>query len=89
MNAFICYVSFCFTETYRFVNIICRYIVIEVNPINENNDAALILKPASLYFSITKKIQQVHGDFGVAATKTGLAGKFIAISGFCILDFKW
>jgi hypothetical protein len=43
------------------------------------HDAALILKPTSLYFSITKKVKQLHGDFGVAATKSGLAGMFIAL----------
>jgi hypothetical protein len=58
--------------------------VIEVNPINVKQDSAMILKPASLYFSITKKVQQLHGDFGIAATKTGLAGRFIAISGLHI-----
>jgi hypothetical protein len=71
---------FLFYQKYKFLYIICRYIVIEVNAINVKHDAALILKPTSLYFSITKKIQQLHGDFGVAATKTGLAGKFIAIT---------
>ncbi|XP_023703307.1 ribonuclease P/MRP protein subunit POP5 [Cryptotermes secundus] len=57
----------------RFKN---RYIVIEVNPTNMKHEAALILKPTSLYFSIIKKVQQLHGDFGVAAVKSGLAAKY-------------
>jgi hypothetical protein len=67
-----------------YFRIICRYIVTEVNPISVKHDAALVLKPASLYFAIIKKIQQLHGDFGIAATKTGLAGRFIGISGLNI-----
>jgi ABC-type antimicrobial peptide transport system permease subunit len=54
--------------------IICRYFVVEVNPVLEKHDAALVLQPASLYQSIIKKLQQLHGDFGVAAAKSGLAG---------------
>jgi hypothetical protein len=53
-----------------------------VNPTNTKHDAALILKPASLHFSITKKVEQLHGDFGVAATKSGLAGMFSAVDRF-------
>ena len=54
--------------------IICRYFVVEVNPVQEKHDAALELRPASLYQAIMKKLQQLHGDFGVAAAKSGLAG---------------
>jgi hypothetical protein len=53
---------------------VCRYFVVEVNPVQEKRDAALELRPASLYQSILKKLQQLHGDFGVAAAKSGLAG---------------
>lgn len=52
------------------------------------HDAALILKPTSLYFSITKKVQQLHGDFGVAAIKSGLAGMFIAVNSLSISDIS-
>jgi hypothetical protein len=52
------------------------------------HDSALILKPTSLYISITKKVQQLHGDFGVAAIKSGLAGMFIAVNRFRTSDFK-
>jgi hypothetical protein len=45
-----------------------------VNPVHEKRDGALVLRPASLYQSIIKKLQQLHGDFGVAAAKSGLAG---------------
>jgi len=54
--------------------IICRYFVVEVNPVHENRDAALVLRSASLYQAVMKKLQQLHGDFGVAAAKSGLAG---------------
>jgi hypothetical protein len=64
----------------QFLRIIYRYIVIEVNPTNRKLDAALILKPTSLYSSITNKVHQLHGDFGVAATKSGLAGMFITVN---------
>jgi hypothetical protein len=57
-------------------NIIYRYIVIEVNPIHLKHDTSLILKPTSLFASITKKVQQLHGDFGVAAVKSGIAGMY-------------
>jgi hypothetical protein len=45
-----------------------------VNPVEENRDATLLLRSASLYKSIMKKLQQLHGDFGIAAAKSGLAG---------------
>lgn len=45
-----------------------------MNPVHEKRDGALVLRPASLYQSIIKKLQQLHGDFGVAAAKSGLAG---------------
>jgi len=45
-----------------------------VNPVHESRDAALLLRSTSLYQSIMKKLQQLHGDFGVAAAKSGLAG---------------
>jgi hypothetical protein len=45
-----------------------------VNPVQEKHDATLVLHRASLYQSIMKKVQQLHGDFGVAAAKSGLAG---------------
>jgi hypothetical protein len=82
------FVLSCCVKKYQFLHIICRYIVIEVNPTNMKHDAALILKPTSLYFSITKKVQQLHGDFGVAATKSGLAGMFIAVNRPSGSDFK-
>ena len=45
-----------------------------MNPVHENRDAALVLRSASLYQAVMKKLQQLHGDFGVAAAKSGLAG---------------
>ena len=45
-----------------------------MNPVQEKRDAALVLRSTSLYQSIMKKLQQLHGDFGVAAAKSGLAG---------------
>jgi hypothetical protein len=74
------FVPWCHVKKCQYIDIICRYIVIEVNPTNMKHDAALILKPTSLYFAITKIVQQLHGDFGVAATKSGLAGMFIVVN---------
>jgi hypothetical protein len=60
-----------------------------VNPVEEKRDAALVLRSTSLYQSVVKKLQQLHGDFGVAAAKSGLAGYFIGIHRLIVLDSKW
>jgi len=65
---------FCHACCRTWILIICRYFVVEVNPVHESRDAALLLRSTSLYQSIMKKLQQLHGDFGVAAAKSGLAG---------------
>ncbi|XP_069685819.1 ribonuclease P/MRP protein subunit POP5 [Periplaneta americana] len=57
----------------RFKN---RYIVVEVNQPDRKDDAALVLKPVSLYVSILNKVQQTYGDFGVAAIRSGLSAKY-------------
>ncbi|PSN49814.1 hypothetical protein C0J52_01346, partial [Blattella germanica] len=57
----------------RFKN---RYVVVEINPIDTKHNAALLLKSHSLYCALIHKVQQVHGDFGVAAVKPGLITKY-------------
>ncbi|GJQ84025.1 hypothetical protein Trydic_g10490 [Trypoxylus dichotomus] len=53
-----------------------RYIVTSISHINKDEDAALILKPASLYLAINDKVQQLYGDFGVAAIRAGFTAKY-------------
>ena len=56
----------------RFKN---RYIVIEINPVHLRKNT-LLLRDYSLYNAIIKKVQQVHGDFGIGAVKSGLTAKY-------------
>lgn len=59
-----------------------------MNPVQEKHDAVLVLRSTSLYQSVMKKLQQLHGDFGVAAAKSGLAGYIIGIRRLSVLEFK-
>ncbi|XP_034937968.1 uncharacterized protein Pop5 [Chelonus insularis] len=56
----------------RFKN---RYFTIEIIP-NSQNEKPLTLNSSALYNAIIKKIQQLYGDFGVAAIKSGLNAKY-------------
>ncbi|KAF2885318.1 hypothetical protein ILUMI_20850 [Ignelater luminosus] len=49
-----------------------RYIVIEIN--SQNN---LKINQHSLHTAILTKIQQMHGDFGMAAVRAGFIAKYI------------
>lgn len=53
-----------------------RYIIAEIKELGEADDKPLKLNSTSIYFHLMKKIQQLHGDFGVAAVKTGLNVKY-------------
>nr|CAD7573923.1 unnamed protein product [Timema californicum] len=53
-----------------------RYIALEVNPHSRSYDTPFKLKAHSLYTTIIKKIEQLYGDFGVAALKGGFIAKY-------------
>ncbi|KAL6447041.1 hypothetical protein ACFW04_001415 [Cataglyphis niger] len=56
----------------RFKN---RYIVLEITP-HSNDDKQLMLKNTALSQAVQQKIQQLYGDFGVAAIKDGFDAKY-------------
>lgn len=56
----------------RFKN---RYIVLEIIP-HSNDDKQLMLKSTSLSNAVQQKVQQLYGDFGVAAIKDGFDAKY-------------
>ncbi|KAI4462228.1 octanoyltransferase [Holotrichia oblita] len=53
-----------------------RYVVTVISQIEKDEAAALILKPASLHAAINNKVQQLYGDFGVAAIAAGFTAKY-------------
>ncbi|XP_018562728.1 ribonuclease P/MRP protein subunit POP5-like [Anoplophora glabripennis] len=53
-----------------------RYIVLEINETGRNNTLQLKLKGISLQEAILEKVQQLHGDFGVAAVRAGFTAKY-------------
>lgn len=53
-----------------------RYFVIKIEEQNRENDSSLVLKGGSLHKAILERLQQLHGDFGVAATKSGFTAKY-------------
>ncbi|KAF5279189.1 hypothetical protein FQR65_LT03436 [Abscondita terminalis] len=53
-----------------------RYMVIEVNPQPLRKNTPLVLQSSSLYETILLKVQQLHGDFGVAAIRAGFNAKY-------------
>ncbi|KAJ8964521.1 hypothetical protein NQ314_004816 [Rhamnusium bicolor] len=53
-----------------------RYMVIHINEVGKDENAQLKLKTVSLYSAITDKVQQLHGDFGVAAIRAGFIAKY-------------
>ncbi|XP_047512005.1 ribonuclease P/MRP protein subunit POP5 [Pieris napi] len=57
----------------RFKN---RYITIEISSPEIPERQPLYLKPSAIYEAILAKIQQLHGDFGVAAVRTGFLTKY-------------
>nr|CAD7592658.1 unnamed protein product [Timema genevievae] len=52
------------------------YIALEVNPHSRSYDMPFKLKAHSLYTTIINKIEQLYGDFGVAALKGGFMAKY-------------
>ncbi|CAH0721888.1 unnamed protein product, partial [Brenthis ino] len=57
----------------RFKN---RYITVEIQAPKIPDCKPLYFKSKILYDTLIEKIQQLHGDFGVAAVKTGLVAKY-------------
>ncbi|CAG2057602.1 unnamed protein product [Timema podura] len=53
-----------------------QYIALEVNPHSRSYDTPFKLKAHSLYTTIINKIEQLYGDFGVAALKGGFMAKY-------------
>nr|CAD7392833.1 unnamed protein product [Timema cristinae] len=52
------------------------YIALEVTPHSRSYDTPFKLKAHSLYTTIINKIEQLYGDFGVAALKGGFIAKY-------------
>ncbi|XP_044733303.1 ribonuclease P/MRP protein subunit POP5 [Chrysoperla carnea] len=57
----------------RFKN---RYVTVEITPVEKHSAKIFELKPNGLYNAIIAKVQQLHGDFGVAAIKAGFVAKY-------------
>ncbi|XP_044753800.1 ribonuclease P/MRP protein subunit POP5 [Coccinella septempunctata] len=53
-----------------------RYFVIKIRAVDSPKEAPLHLHPANVYGAITGAVQQLHGDFGVAATRSDLVAKY-------------
>ncbi|KRT82013.1 hypothetical protein AMK59_5801, partial [Oryctes borbonicus] len=53
-----------------------RYIVTSISDIDKEENTPLTLKPASLHVAINDKVQQLYGDFGVAAIRAGFTAKY-------------
>ncbi|XP_072943811.1 ribonuclease P/MRP protein subunit POP5 [Epargyreus clarus] len=57
----------------RFKN---RYVTVEINSPQVPENKPLTLKSNLFYETVLEKIQQLHGDFGVAAVRTGFLTKY-------------
>ncbi|KAG5881936.1 hypothetical protein JTB14_034294 [Gonioctena quinquepunctata] len=53
-----------------------RYLVVEINEIGKQ-DSTLKLNGGALFESILKEVQQLHGDYGVAAIRAGFIAKYV------------
>ncbi|XP_077290314.1 POP5 ribonuclease P/MRP subunit [Arctopsyche grandis] len=53
-----------------------RYIVVEIQIDGKPIHAPLKLKPYVLYEAVIEKVQQLHGDYGVALIKPGFMTKY-------------
>ncbi|XP_045474428.1 ribonuclease P/MRP protein subunit POP5 [Harmonia axyridis] len=53
-----------------------RYFIIKIKATDVPKDAPLNLHPANLYGAITGAIQHLHGDFGVACSRSGFIVKY-------------
>lgn len=56
----------------RFKN---RYFTVEIVP-TDGSDKPLILKTAAIHNAVQQKVQQLYGDFGLAAIKAGFNAKY-------------
>ncbi|KAG7203324.1 hypothetical protein KM043_010412 [Ampulex compressa] len=56
----------------RFKN---RYITFQITT-GDNSDKPLTLKTMTLHNAIQEKVQQLYGDFGIAAIKAGFTAKY-------------
>lgn len=50
--------------------------MIEVSDIYKQESSTITFKEPSLYEAILKQVQQMHGDFGVAAIRAGFTAKY-------------
>lgn len=57
----------------RFKN---RYFAVEINPIDKQQKAPFYLNSYALQASVFKKVEQLHGDFGIAAVQAGFTAKY-------------
>uniref|UniRef100_A0A1Y1LCT6 Ribonuclease P/MRP protein subunit POP5 n=1 Tax=Photinus pyralis TaxID=7054 RepID=A0A1Y1LCT6_PHOPY len=53
-----------------------RYMVIEINSPQQRKDDSLVIPSSALYRALSKKVQQLHGDFGSAAIREGFVAKY-------------
>lgn len=56
----------------RFKN---RYVTVEIVP-TDGSEKPLLLKTIALHNAVQQKVQQLYGDFGLAAIKAGLNAKY-------------
>lgn len=59
----------------RFKN---RYIAFEIT-LGDKSDRPFMLKTTALHIAIQQKVQQLYGDFGLAAIKAGFTAKYCNI----------
>jgi hypothetical protein len=57
----------------RNVCVFYRYLVVEINP-TAGNKNKFLLKSNSLYIALHEKLRLLHGDFGLAAARSGFLG---------------
>lgn len=58
-------------------NLTFRYIIVEINPEHPiQNLESFTITSESIYHAVNNKVQQLHGDFGSAAIRSGFIGKY-------------
>lgn len=58
------------------LEILFRYIMVEVKETGTAEDKTLKIDSTTFYHTLLRKIQELHGDFGVAATRGGMNVKY-------------
>nr|CAG4645904.1 EOG090X0GYO [Lynceus sp. MCZ IZ 141354] len=54
-----------------------RYFVVEVHPASQHNEhEPYLLKELDLYHAILDAVEELHGEYGVAAIKSGFQAKY-------------